>query len=478
MLDLMRKKQAKRAAPEPELLVLPPSVAPFSVLRKGDRLVVSAGIGASFALAAGTLTALASAVEAEPVTKSVPEGMGAYEDPSLVVEPGARGPELVEMFVSHPGQPGGFAGVLHIRKKESGWSAQLQKDATPYVLSEDATTSGWMPADGSSALPSSLARVVPEPLRYWKFAGSQAQRVRNALVEQAVFKSDLVKNVDGELRLCMSKLFLVESDGVESTEPPVTKATFIDVLGVHDAVNPFAEGVPLEKLEPKDGTLILLSCPDVESLEKAVAYASALPAGAQWLIEYDDSSPAIVKTLSAVGRVFKLDDVEGAEGRAFVSTLAFPPQFVTWLEKAARTEAPKVSKRLDVRLLKADDAAVAEDQRYVLGVVLEPDVVDAQQDTYSADDVRKAAFSYMEDHQNVGLMHKTLVNGKAKIVESYLAPVDFALGTEKVKKGTWLMGVRVQDDALWEAVKKGTLGGFSIGGDAIRTPDEETAATP
>lgn len=111
------------------------------------------------------------------------------------------------------------------------------------------------------------------------------------------------------------------------------------------------------------------------------------------------------------------------------------------------------------------------DERYVLGVVLEPDVVDAQQDTYSADEVRGAAEKFMENFRNMGLMHKQIVNEKVKILESYIAPTDMTLeGGETVKKGTWMMAVRVIDDGLWKAVKGGQLTGFSIGGSAIRKP--------
>ena len=120
------------------------------------------------------------------------------------------------------------------------------------------------------------------------------------------------------------------------------------------------------------------------------------------------------------------------------------------------------------RLLKAKKAG---DERYVLGIVLEPDVVDAQDDIYSADEVRDSAHNYMEKFQNTGLMHEEIVNDHVKILESYLAPVDFTIGDESVKKGTWMMAVRVLDKALWESVKSGGLTGFSIGGSAQRVPD-------
>lgn len=114
--------------------------------------------------------------------------------------------------------------------------------------------------------------------------------------------------------------------------------------------------------------------------------------------------------------------------------------------------------------------AKSGEERYVLGIVLEPDIVDAQQDTYSAEEIRQAADKFMTDFRNMGLMHKGFVNEKVKILESYIAPTDLQLDGVAVKKGTWMMAVRVLDDGLWEACKKGKLTGFSIGGSAIRKP--------
>jgi len=80
----------------------------------------------------------------------------------------------------------------------------------------------------------------------------------------------------------------------------------------------------------------------------------------------------------------------------------------------------------------------------------------------------------MSDFQDVGLMHRMRVNGAVKIVESYLAPTDLTIAERAIKKGTWLLGVRVVSDELWNAVKDGQLTGFSIGGSARRTPEGET----
>ncbi|MBU8900640.1 DNA adenine methylase [Corallococcus sp. M34] len=119
-----------------------------------------------------------------------------------------------------------------------------------------------------------------------------------------------------------------------------------------------------------------------------------------------------------------------------------------------------------------------DDERYVLGVVLEPEAVDAQGDIYSAAEIRQAAHRFMQDFGGLGLMHQMRVNGHVKVLESYLTPVDFALGEVQVRKGTWLIAVRVLSDELWGRVKDGQLTGFSIGGTARRLPEASTETPP
>ena len=127
-----------------------------------------------------------------------------------------------------------------------------------------------------------------------------------------------------------------------------------------------------------------------------------------------------------------------------------------------------------VQLIKGADP---KDERYVLGIVLEPEVVDAQGDIYSVKEIRSAAHRFMETFQGLGLMHRLRVNGDVKILESYLTPADFELGGQEIRRGTWLLVVRILSDELWEQVKDGALAGFSIGGSARRVASEQTPET-
>ena len=116
-------------------------------------------------------------------------------------------------------------------------------------------------------------------------------------------------------------------------------------------------------------------------------------------------------------------------------------------------------------------ATKAEDEeRFVLGIVAEPDEVDTQGDTIQASTIRTAAHKFMADFRNIGLQHQVFVNGKVQILESYVTINDQKINGQVVKAGSWVLGVRVLDDKIWAAVKDGSFTGFSLGGTAVREP--------
>lgn len=123
----------------------------------------------------------------------------------------------------------------------------------------------------------------------------------------------------------------------------------------------------------------------------------------------------------------------------------------------------------DVPLIKGLDD---NDERFVLGVVLTPNEVDAQGDIYSAEEIRQAAHRFMEEFGGLGLMHRFRVNDQVKVLESYLAPADLEIEGMRIPKGTWILAVRILSDDLWEQIRTGQLTGFSIGGSARRIAEE------
>ncbi len=109
---------------------------------------------------------------------------------------------------------------------------------------------------------------------------------------------------------------------------------------------------------------------------------------------------------------------------------------------------------------KSDDGEL----RLVTGVVMEPDEFDAHGDITSSETIELAAYGYLYNSQVVGDQHSKVAPSDVRVVESYIAPADFMIGDQLVKKGSWVMTVHVVDDEMWEGVKSDKYTGFSIGG--------------
>lgn len=115
--------------------------------------------------------------------------------------------------------------------------------------------------------------------------------------------------------------------------------------------------------------------------------------------------------------------------------------------------------------LKRDDV-----KRLVYGVVYEPDVVDADGEFSIPEEITKSAHRFLADYRVMKVQHLTK-NELIEPVESFIAPVDFEMGGQLVKTGSWVMVSRVLDDEVWGLVVKGELTGYSMGGYATRVPD-------
>jgi hypothetical protein len=116
---------------------------------------------------------------------------------------------------------------------------------------------------------------------------------------------------------------------------------------------------------------------------------------------------------------------------------------------------PRVRKSVD--LFKMDD-----EQHLVYGVVLVPDVEDLQGDVISKEEIQAAAHDYQVNSRLVKAHHRSPTD--AEVVESYIAPVDIPLGGGIAPAGSWIMVTKVHSSKMWEAIKKGEVTGYSIGG--------------
>jgi hypothetical protein len=121
----------------------------------------------------------------------------------------------------------------------------------------------------------------------------------------------------------------------------------------------------------------------------------------------------------------------------------------------------QVKKSKIVKISKADKMS-----QIVYGVVLAPDEVDFQDDYMTAKDIEASAHQYLIRSRIVGKQHTDAAD--ASVVESYIAPQDLKFegqnGPQEVKKGSWVMGVKITDPKIWEEVLNGEITGFSVGG--------------
>jgi hypothetical protein len=123
-----------------------------------------------------------------------------------------------------------------------------------------------------------------------------------------------------------------------------------------------------------------------------------------------------------------------------------------------------VNKNIFVPIIKS-----SKQERTITGVVLQPEVVDAQGDIMDKDVIRKAAHRFLSKYNRateLGLMHKYFGDTGFELYESWVAPHDVTIKDTIVKEGSWLMTVFVGKDKIWKMVNDGKLKGFSIGGKA------------
>lgn len=133
-----------------------------------------------------------------------------------------------------------------------------------------------------------------------------------------------------------------------------------------------------------------------------------------------------------------------------------------------------------VKIAKAD-----RKQQVVVGVVLDPYIVDAHNDWTPPKEIEATAEAWLTKSRVIGFNH----GGKADAVpiQSYTVPYPserdhdaamleqphkvsrIQIGNQKVHSGAWLLKVKVNDPKTWAAIQKGEITGYSIGGFSTRT---------
>ncbi len=111
------------------------------------------------------------------------------------------------------------------------------------------------------------------------------------------------------------------------------------------------------------------------------------------------------------------------------------------------------------KIIKADP-----ETHHVTGVVYEPGTEDTQGDYMTAEEIEKACHWFAKHGEGNDIQHNFRKAEGVAVVESWIAKADCEIEGEPVKKGTWLMTVEIEDADIWQAIEKGDITGFSMGG--------------
>lgn len=120
----------------------------------------------------------------------------------------------------------------------------------------------------------------------------------------------------------------------------------------------------------------------------------------------------------------------------------------------------------DVKIVKSND-----EKGIVYGIVYSPDEIDSQGDMASAEEIEKAAFSFMKslNINNVDKNHDFKPEG-AFVCESWIVKSGDPLFSDQ-KVGSWAVGIKLESNELRDAVKKGDLKALSMAGTATKQDD-------
>jgi hypothetical protein len=103
--------------------------------------------------------------------------------------------------------------------------------------------------------------------------------------------------------------------------------------------------------------------------------------------------------------------------------------------------------------------SVFEDEQLVTGQVYAPDTMDAHGHWMSAKDLKYVAHQFLQDGllTSIDIQHNN-ITVPATIVESFIA----RKGDPDFEEGAWVATTKIDDPAVWAAVKNGEINGYSF----------------
>lgn len=141
--------------------------------------------------------------------------------------------------------------------------------------------------------------------------------------------------------------------------------------------------------------------------------------------------------------------------------------FVSLVDKAANKRKFLITKAEDgMANIESYGSILMADSKthFITGVVYEPMSADAHDDFMTAEEIVKAEKYFRETSNQIDIQHSFEKSDACEVVESWITKCDCTIGGEEVKKGTWMMTVKIEDDTLWNKILKKEITGYSMGG--------------
>ena len=113
-----------------------------------------------------------------------------------------------------------------------------------------------------------------------------------------------------------------------------------------------------------------------------------------------------------------------------------------------------MKKQINVRIAKTD-----ESERTATGLIYAPLIVDSQNDFMTAPDIKAASQRFMKS----GRTRSVDVNHSGVAIDAFVSESMISRGGD-FPDGSWVVTTKIDDDAVWKAVRDGTLTGFSMMG--------------
>jgi hypothetical protein len=200
--------------------------------------------------------------------------------------------------------------------------------------------------------------------------------------------------------------------------------------------------------------------------------------GVAWL---ESIFPVFKKVANESDKWLQMWDALGGSKAACIERIgdnvSDPEGFCVWLESQAVKKGDRVTRLNTAKTEGEVSLKIASEELHIVwGEVYIPDIPDSDGDFMDEVTVRNMAYQFMRDKKlaSIDIEHNNVLVNGATVVESFVArenDPDFI-------PGSWVVGMYVPDDVIWDKIKKREINGFSIEALVKRSPVEVEIELP